>query len=70
MRRSEVRIKAVLSVDNLASMRQMMAVTLNGAGYKVIGVVDDIESMDMPRMDGLILIKIHTSCQLITACRF
>lgn len=65
-------IKTILSVDDSASIRQLVAFTLKGAGYGVIEAADGIEGMDMarmktvnlvltdqnmPRMDGLTLIR-------------
>ena len=64
--------KTILSVDDSNSIRQMVAFTLKGAGYEVIEAVDGQEGLDkaktktmdlvltdqnMPRMDGLTLIK-------------
>ena len=64
--------KTVLSVDDSSSIRQMVAFTLKGAGYEVIEAVDGQEGLEkakmktvdmvltdqnMPRMDGLTLIK-------------
>jgi len=64
--------KTVLAVDDSASIRQMVSFTLKGAGYDVIEAVDGQEGLDkaktcsatlvltdqnMPRMDGLTLIK-------------
>jgi two-component system, chemotaxis family, chemotaxis protein CheY len=64
--------KTILSVDDSASIRQMVAFTLKGAGYEVIEASDGQEGLDkakaktvdmvltdqnMPRMDGLTLIK-------------
>ena len=64
--------KTVLAVDDSASIRQMVAFTLKGAGYEVVDAVDGIDGLDkakgrtvnlvltdqnMPRMDGLTLIK-------------
>ena len=64
--------KVVLSVDDSASIRQMVAFTLKGAGYEVIEASDGQEGLEkaksktvdmvltdqnMPRMDGLTLIK-------------
>jgi two-component system chemotaxis response regulator CheY len=64
--------KIVLAVDDSASIRQMVAFTLKSAGYEVIEAVDGIDGLDkakaktvnlilsdqnMPRMDGLTLIK-------------
>lgn len=65
-------VKTVLCVDDSASIRKMLAFTLKGAGYVVIEAADGIEGMDvarmnsvslvltdqnMPRMDGLTLIR-------------
>lgn len=64
--------KVVLSVDDSSSIRQMVSFTLKGAGYEVIEAVDGQEGLDkaksktvdlvltdqnMPRMDGLTLIR-------------
>lgn len=64
--------KTVLAVDDSASIRQMVAFTLKGAGYEVTEAVDGQDGLDkakaktynlilsdqnMPRMDGLTLIK-------------
>ncbi len=64
--------KTILAVDDSASMRQMIAFTLRAAGYDVTEAVDGVEGLDkakatsfnlvltdqnMPRMDGLTLIK-------------
>jgi two-component system chemotaxis response regulator CheY len=64
--------KVVLSVDDSASIRQMVAFTLKSAGYEVIEAADGQEGLEkarsktvdmvltdqnMPRMDGLTLIK-------------
>lgn len=64
--------KTVLTVDDSASIRQMVAFTLNSVGYEVVEAVDGMDGMDkaksrgfdlvltdqnMPRMDGLNLIK-------------
>ena len=62
----------ILAVDDSASMRQMVAFTLKGAGYAVVEAADGQEGLDrareknvnlvltdqnMPRMDGLSLVK-------------
>jgi two-component system, chemotaxis family, chemotaxis protein CheY len=67
-----VMAKTILSVDDSNSIRQMVAFTLKGAGYEVIEAVDGQEGLDkaraktvdlvltdqnMPRMDGITLIK-------------
>ncbi len=64
--------KVVLSVDDSSSIRQMVAFTLKGAGYEVVEAVDGQDGLEkakmktvdmvltdqnMPRMDGLTLIK-------------
>ena len=64
--------KTVLNVDDSSSIRQMVAFTLKGAGYDVIGAADGQEGLDkarmktvnlvltdlnMPRMDGLTLVR-------------
>lgn len=64
--------KTVLSVDDSGSIRQMVSFTLKSAGYTVIEAVDGQDGLDkakqktvdlvltdqnMPRMDGLTLIK-------------
>src|SRR4051794_515747 len=62
----------ILTVDDSASMRQMVRYTLQGAGYEVVQAVDGIEALEyakanevalvitdvnMPRMDGLTLVR-------------
>ncbi|MCX9158331.1 response regulator [Niveibacterium sp. 24ML] len=64
--------KTVLTVDDSASIRQMVSFTLKSAGYDVLEAVDGMDGLDkakgrqvaliltdqnMPRMDGLSLIK-------------
>lgn len=64
--------KNVLTVDDSASIRQMVAFTLKSAGYSVVEAVDGQDGLDkakrgtvdlvltdqnMPKMDGLTLIK-------------
>lgn len=64
--------KTVLCVDDSASIRQMVGFTLKSAGYEVVEAVDGMDGLDkakaravdlvltdqnMPRMDGLALIK-------------
>jgi two-component system chemotaxis response regulator CheY len=64
--------KTVLSVDDSGSIRQMVSFTLKSAGYNVVEAVDGQDGLDkakqktvdlvltdqnMPRMDGLTLIK-------------
>ncbi len=64
--------KVVLTVDDSPSIRQMVAFTLRGAGYDVMEAMDGEDGLNkakgcgadliltdqnMPRMDGLTLIK-------------
>ena len=64
--------KTILAVDDSASIRQMVAFTLKSSGYEVVEAVDGQDGLDkaktksfnlvltdqnMPRMDGLSLIK-------------
>jgi len=64
--------KTILAVDDSGSLRQMVAFSLKAAGYQVIEAVDGQDGLDkakkqtvdlvltdqnMPRMDGLSLIK-------------
>ena len=64
--------KTVLTVDDSASIRQMVSCTLKRAGYEVVEAVDGMDGLEkakgksfnlvltdqnMPRMDGLSLIK-------------
>ena len=64
--------KTVLAVDDSASIRQMVSFTLKSAGYEVVEAADGQEGLDkaktgvfslvltdrnMPRMDGIALIK-------------
>ena len=64
--------KTILSVDDSASMRQMVRLTLSGAGYDVVEASDGKEGLaraqgkafdmvvtdlHMPNMDGLALIR-------------
>jgi two-component system chemotaxis response regulator CheY len=64
--------KTILAVDDSASIRQMVSFTLKSAGYEVAEAVDGQDGLDkakaksynlilsdqnMPRMDGLTLIK-------------
>ncbi len=64
--------KTILSVDDSASMRQMVKLTLTGAGYDVVEASDGREALakaqgggvhmvltdlNMPNMDGLSLIR-------------
>ena len=63
--------KIIMTVDDSASVRQMVAFTLRGAGYQVIEAIDGqdalgklqgpvhlvLTDLNMPRMDGIGLIK-------------
>ena len=64
--------KSILAVDDSASIRQMVGFTLKSSGYEVVEAVDGMDGLDkakgksfnliltdqnMPRMDGLTLIK-------------
>jgi two-component system chemotaxis response regulator CheY len=64
--------KMILAVDDSASIRQMVAFTLKSSGYEVVEAVDGMDGLEkakgktfnlilsdqnMPRMDGLTLIK-------------
>lgn len=62
----------ILTVDDTASMRQMISFTLNDAGYDVAEATDGVEALEaaksskfdaiiadinMPNMDGISLVK-------------
>ena len=64
--------KTILTVDDSASIRQMLAFTLKGAGYEVVEAIDGEDGLkkanslsvslvltdqNMPNMDGLTLIR-------------
>lgn len=64
--------KTILAIDDSTSIRQMVAFTLKGAGYKVVEAVDGEDGLNkakskpfnlvltdqnMPKMDGITLIK-------------
>lgn len=64
--------KKILSADDSASVRQMVALTLEGAGYQVVGASDGKEALallkaspvdmiitdlNMPNLNGIELIK-------------
>ena len=77
--------KCVLTVDDSASIRSMVAFTLKGAGYEVVEAADGQEGLDkakgrafnliltdqnMPRMDGLTLVKgLRALCPPTSRCR-
>jgi two-component system chemotaxis response regulator CheY len=61
-------VKAIMTVDDSASLRQMVSVVLRGSGYEVVEAVDGLDALsklkgrelhliltdiNMPRMDGL-----------------
>jgi FOG: CheY-like receiver len=65
-------MKTILTVDDSASIRQMVTLTLSGAGYKVVEAVNGAEGLkkaqeqsvnmvvtdlNMPVMDGLAFIR-------------
>src|SRR5882724_11792383 len=62
----------ILTVDDSASIRQMVNFTLKSAGYEVVQAVDGVEALayarehpvdlvltdvNMPRMDGIALVR-------------
>jgi len=64
--------KCIMTVDDSSSIRQMVGFTLKQAGYDVIAAVDGVDALEkikstpvdmalvdvnMPRMDGITLIK-------------
>jgi two-component system chemotaxis response regulator CheY len=64
--------KSILAIDDSASIRQMVSFTLKSSGYEVVEAVDGMDGLEkakgktfnliltdqnMPRMDGLTLIK-------------
>lgn len=64
--------KTILAIDDSASIRQMVAFTLKSSGYEVVDAIDGMDGLDkakaktfdlvltdqnMPRMDGITLIK-------------
>jgi two-component system chemotaxis response regulator CheY len=64
--------KSILAIDDSASIRQMVTFTLKSSGYEVVEAIDGMDGLEkakgktfnliltdqnMPRMDGLTLIK-------------
>ena len=64
--------KSILAIDDSASIRQMVSFTLKRSGYEVVEAVDGMDGLEkaktksfnlilsdqnMPRMDGLTLVK-------------
>ena len=64
--------KTILTVDDSSSIRQMVEFTLKQAGYNVVAAMDGVDALEkvkrspvdmalvdlnMPRMDGITLIK-------------
>ncbi len=64
--------KTIMTVDDSSSVRQMVGMTLKGAGYEVVEGVDGVDGLakgkankidmvitdlNMPNMDGIALIK-------------
>ncbi|WP_243439877.1 response regulator [Fundidesulfovibrio soli] len=74
-------MKTIMTVDDSASVRQMVAFTLKNAGYSVIEASDGkdaltklgakidmvITDLNMPNMDGISLIK---ALRALPACKF
>jgi len=65
-------VKSILAIDDSASIRQMVTFTLKSSGYEVVEAGDGMDGLEkakarmfslvltdqnMPRMDGLTLIK-------------
>ena len=74
--------KVIMTVDDSASVRQMVSFTLRGAGYEVVEAVDGrdalakkdgrpphmvITDLNMPNLDGVGLIR---ALRTDPACRF
>jgi two-component system chemotaxis response regulator CheY len=75
-------MKRILSVDDSASIRQMVGFTLRGAGYEVVEAVDGrdglakagatkfdliVTDLNMPNMDGIQMIA---AIRKLPACSF
>jgi two-component system, chemotaxis family, chemotaxis protein CheY len=66
-------VARILAVDDSASMRQMVGLTLKSAGYEVVSAVDGVDGLakanegqpvdlvitdvNMPNMDGITLVR-------------
>jgi len=74
--------KTIMIVDDSASMRQVVGITLRGAGYEVLEGVDGIDALarlhgqkvhliisdvNMPNMDGISFVK---AVKLLPAYKF
>jgi len=46
----------ILAVDDSATMRKMVAMTLQSAGHEVISAEDGVEALDMARQDAVDLV--------------
>ncbi len=53
--------KKILAVDDSASMRQMVLLTLKGAGYEVVQACDGMQALEMARNGAvdLVLTDVH-----------
>ena len=75
--------RLILTVDDSASMREMVRATLTSAGYQVVEAVDGQEALDyardnpcdlvisdvnMPRMDGITLVHELRTLGVTTIC--
>lgn len=79
---SHMKRKTIMTVDDSASIRQMVILTLKDAGYEVVEAVDGMDALtklsssqpnmiitdlNMPKLDGLQLIP---KLRAIPACKF